>query len=105
MIATLVKVAAALTAASTISYASWSAADYVQIRPVILREYADYQVQQQEFIKNLQEQQTQTLQSINELRFRTLMMQREYGQLTLLEQNELCAVAKQLGYVTGVPGC
>lgn len=96
--------AAILAAVSSISWAGWKAGEYTELRPVILKEYIEYQIQQQEFIKQLQVQQSQTLQSILQLRFQTLMLQKQYGQLTFAEQQELCRVAKTLEFV-GVPGC
>lgn len=97
-------IAATLAGITSISWAGWKAGDYTELRPVILKEYIEYQLQQQQFIEKLQEQQAQTLQSVLQLRFQTLMLQKQYGALTFAEQQELCQVAKTLEFV-GVPGC
>lgn len=100
----LVAIVSISTAVTTISYAGWKIGDYTKVRPVLLNEYVEYQIQQQKFIEKLQEQQSQTLQSVLQLRFQTLMLQKQYGELTFAEQQELCRVSKTLEFV-GVPGC
>lgn len=90
---TILSFSGLLAALIAIGTAAWAAMDYTQIRPVLLREFAQ-----------LEQSQQQTVQSLLLLRFQFLMQKLTYGGLTFAEQQELCQVALQLNYV-GVPGC
>ena len=89
----ILRTAAIVAALSVIGTTLWAAGDYTGIRPVMKNELIKIQ---------------QTLDQNNlillQLRFQVLMQKKQYGGLTFQEQQELCSIARTLGYV-GVPGC
>lgn len=84
---------AVVAALSSMSYAAWSALDYTELRPVLIREYRITQQAIDEIGK-----------SVLLLRFQNLMEAQKRGGLSFADRQELCRIARVLGYV-GVPGC
>lgn len=82
----------------------WYSMDYIQVRPIIKREFVYSRSEVDERNKVLTAQLDQANQAILLIQFQLLMQKREYGGLTFAEQQELCRLAYVLGYV-GVPGC
>lgn len=85
--------AAAFTAIIAATSAVWAAADYLRVRPVIVREFDDLS------------EQVAALQRASELqRWQFLMAKlRANGRLDPAEQFEFCALGRRLGFST--PGC
>jgi hypothetical protein len=75
------------------------------MRPILQRDYAQLEMQQQLTIEQLQTQQLQTYQSYNAFRAEYLIAQTKYRVLDFNEQQELCRLARLLEWTAGVPGC
>ena len=90
---TIITTGAVFAAMSSMAFGAWKALDYTDLRPVLIREYRVSQQQIEEMSK-----------SILLIRFQNLMEQRERGGLGFADQQELCRIARVLGFV-GVPGC
>lgn len=87
------KSAAFVGALSLLGGSLWAAGDYTGIRPVLKNEFT--KVQQTLDQNNL---------AILQIRFQLLLQKKQFGGLDFNEQQELCSIARTLGYV-GVPGC
>jgi len=99
--------AAALVAAmGVLGGAAWTAGDFTEIRPVLLKEYriAQAQFQNDQLVLQQQVQQVQQVQQLQ--RFQQLDMKRTFGALNWDEIQERCKIAQALGYVMSlVDGC
>jgi len=87
------KVSGAVMASIALLAAGWKAADYTEVRPVILKEFKLRMAQMESLEKQVWLQ-----------RFLFLQTKQQNGGLTFLEQQEMCQIARNLGF-TGVPGC
>lgn len=85
-------VAAILTGSSAIGAAGWTAGDYLEIRPIIKKEFIPAMDQVQ-----------QIQQSVLLMQFQLLTEKRKYQPLTTQEMMQLCAIARVLGIT--VQGC
>ena len=90
---TILTTAAVLAACATIIGTTWAALDYTDLRPILSREFRVTQQQLEDQSK-----------SILLIRFQLLMQKKKQGLWTFDDQQELCRIARVLGYV-GVPGC
>jgi hypothetical protein len=100
----LTQAAAGFAALTTLSVGAWKTGEYLEVRPVIVKEWKQAQAAETEVLKGLVEQQSQMTTSLVELQFQTLAMKRKMGALDFMEQQQFCSLAKQLGYV-GIESC
>jgi hypothetical protein len=89
----LTKIAASIAALTLIGSTLWAAGDFTGVRPVV--KYEMIRIQQILDQNNL---------AILQIRFQLLMEKKQFGGLTFEEQQELCSIARTLGYVN-VPDC
>lgn len=83
----------------------WFILDYLQVRPVLIREVkVDEEVVAQNF-KVVQLSLEQTSQSVLWLQYDNLKNKLSVTTLTPKEQHDLCAVTKQLGVPPLIQGC
>lgn len=86
-------VAAATTAIIAALSAAWAAADYLEVRPVILKE-----------VREIETQLAATTRAVELQRWQFLLAKlRANGSLDAAEQFEFCALGKRLGFSS--PGC
>jgi hypothetical protein len=101
----VIQIASYIGATTAIIATAWATGDYLRIRPILQRDYAQLESQQQLSIEKLQEQQLQANRSYSLLRAEFLISQTKYRNLDFIEQQELCRLAKELEWYSGVPGC
>lgn len=89
----LTRVSATLAALTLIGGSLWAAGDYTGVRPIMKNEFS-----------KLQQILDQNTLALLQVRFQLLMQKQQFGGLDFQEQQELCSIARTLGYV-GVPGC
>jgi hypothetical protein len=89
----ITKTAATIAALSLIGTTLWAATDFTGIRPAL-----KYELQKIQMVLD------QNNLAILQIRLQLLMEKQKFGTLTFEEQQELCAIARTLGYV-GIPGC
>lgn len=99
-----VKILAAICAISGTAYA---AGHYLEVLPVIEKDFNKYAMNQTDQLLKLQEQQQATVDQLLRLRYYSLIDKRAInGTLSQREQIELCDTAKQLGInLNATPGC
>lgn len=84
--------------------ATYYAADYTEIRPIIKKEYRLAQEDITKTLQQLQQQIQSNSQATVFLQFRILSDKQKTQPLSYDEQRQLCTAGNILGY-TGVPGC
>jgi hypothetical protein len=89
------KYVGAFVATVTVLSMIWAAADYTEVRPIIKKEFNEQASAVQ-----------QNSDSLNLLRFQALRAkQKETSILELQELNEMCAIARELGFTSGLNEC
>jgi len=94
-------IAAAISAITTVA---WGFGEFTGVRPAMIKELQSVQLQLIGDLDSAKSQIDQLSNSLLLLQFQDLMKKREYAPLTFIEQQEMCRIARVLGYV-GVPGC
>lgn len=96
--------AACFTAFTALCVGAWKTTDYLEVRPVIIKEWKLAQADSTEVLKGLVKQQSQMTTSVMELQFQTLSLKRSAGALDFSEEQTRCRIAKKLDY-QNIEGC
>lgn len=98
MIEPVAKTIGIITGVIALAAGAWAAGDFMEVRPVIKREF-----------RLAMDQMQQTSESVLLLQFQVLVQKRQYGGLTIQEQSTLCQVVAALNYsgeeVKRITGC
>ena len=100
----IVRVGALVTSLSAGATAFWTAGDYLEIRPIIKREYLRLAQSQADIVEQLQQSQSAITQNLASLEVKLLLDKKAAVGLSFDEQQRLCRLARELRYV-GIPGC
>ena len=92
---TIVKVAGIIGALGVICTTGWATIDYLNIRPVMKREFLEMAQTQSEIIQNLQETQTKIIENQDWAAFSQLMSKQSTATLSPEERRELCRLAER----------
>lgn len=88
----VVLAATIVASATSLAIAGWTTADYLQIRPIIKREFIP-----------AMDQLEKVQQSVMLMQFQYLIEKQKHQPLTMEEQMQLCAISRVLGIT--VQGC
>jgi len=98
------KLIVVLTAMISFLVGTWKVGDYLEVRPVILKEHKLAQLGDELVAKEILTQQQQLMSSVIELQFQSLHAKKSLGALDFVETQQYCKLAEKLGYV-GIDNC
>ena len=101
---TVVKVAGIVGALGVIGTTGWATIDYLEIRPVMKREFLQMAQKQADIVEQLQQSQSAIVENLSTLEVKSLLAKRETVGLNFDEQQKLCRLSRELKYA-GIPGC